>query len=180
MLQLFRYLRLMLTQAPAIHPTETWSLSFRVMPSDCDFNLHMNNVTYHAWLDVVRTDYARRLGAFKLFTKHGWASVLSSQSITYIREIKPFSRVDVSSRLIHFDNKYVYIEHNFYVGDTLHAKAIARVAFLKRRKVHTLNAFLHDRHSLLGLPEVVLPETDTPPNTVAAKIALLNAKRESR
>lgn len=179
MLQLFRYLRLVLTQAPAIHPTETWSLSFRVMPSDCDFNLHMNNVTYHAWLDVVRTDYARRLGAFKLFTKHGWASVLSSQSITYIREIKPFSRVDVTSRVIHFDHKYVYIEHNFYVGDTLHAKAIARVAFLKRRKVHTLNDFLNDRHTLLALPDVNLPEIDNPPSTVAAKIALLNAKRDN-
>ena len=81
----------------------------RVMPWDCDLNLHLTNTRYPAWLDIARTDFFLRIGSMPLFVRYGWRSVLASQTLTFIREIKPFAVVDIESRILHWDKKYFYM-----------------------------------------------------------------------
>lgn len=174
MIQLMRYAILM-AQKPwrkRQSPLRNSAHVFRVMPWDCDLNLHLTNGRYPVWLDLVRTRFFIEIGAAPLFIKHGWRSVLASQTLTFIREIKPFAKVDVHSQVLHWDRKYLYIEHRFLVDGKLHASALARIAMLHDRKVRSFSVMLEAIH---GNTRQFEPPA-APPH-VQAKIDLLDAKK---
>lgn len=124
------------------NPVKPFHFHFRVMPWDCDINIHLTNGRYPQRLDHARTRFFLRIGSGLLFAHKGWRSVLQSQTITFIREIKPFSLVDIESRILYWDQKYMYFEHRFMVGERLHAKCIARAAVIKDGKVRPFDQFL--------------------------------------
>lgn len=124
------------------NPLKPFHYSFRVMPWDCDINIHLTNGRYPQRMDHARTDFFLRIGGGLLFAHKNWRSVLASQTITFIREIKPFSLVDIESRVLYWDAKYFYMEHRFLVNGRLHAKTIARIAMLKMGKVKSFDSFL--------------------------------------
>ena len=174
MFQLIRYIGLM-SQKPwqkRQHPLSVSQQHFRVMPWDCDFNLHLTNGRYPVWLDLTRTRFFIEIGAAPLFIKQGWRSVLASQTVTFIREIKPFAKVQVHSNVLHWDRKYLYLEHKFLVDGQLHALALARVAVLKGGRVR-------DFSSMLAVIHGNTQQFDAPPipDHVRAKIELLDAKK---
>lgn len=166
-----------LWQAP-VEPLAALRYEFRVMPWDCDMNIHLTNGRYPQWLDIARTDYFLRIGSGPLFVRYGWRSVLASQTLTFIREIKPLARVTVESQVLHWDQKYFYMEHRFLVQGRLHAKALARIAVLKQGRVRTFGRFLGAIARYRGDPEPVV-EAPQAPAQVQAKIELLGAKRQA-
>lgn len=127
-----------------VAPTQTFTHQFRVMPWDCDLNIHLTNGRYPQQLDLARTRFLLDIGTAWLFAKMGWRSVLASQTITFIREIKPFALVNVESQVLHWDRKYFYMESRFMVGDKVHAKAVARVAMIKNKQVRSFSTMLKD------------------------------------
>jgi len=141
---IFRMIRLLLlrNRLPRISALEPSYTQIQVWPMDCDFNLHLTNSRYPALLDLARTQYLMQIDSLSKFVGGGWKSVLSSQSISFIKEIKPFAKVDISTQVISWDRKYCYIEHKFLVGNKLHAKALARVAFIKERRVRAFDKLL--------------------------------------
>ena len=50
--------------------------------------------------------------------------------------------MDITTQILSWDRKYCYIEHKFLVGGKLHAKALARVAFIKGRRVRAFDKLL--------------------------------------
>jgi acyl-CoA thioesterase FadM len=146
-------------------------VSFRVWPWDCDFNLHLTNGVYCKWLDLARTRLFIEFGAVPLFVRHGWRSVLASQTLTFIREIPPLAQVTVTSRVLHMEHKYFYVEHRFEVQGRLHATALARVAVLQSGRVQPLQQLLSELDPSFERVDVEAPAQ------VAAKVALLNAKK---
>jgi acyl-CoA thioesterase FadM len=170
---IFRMLRLLLrrNKLEKLTPLDISHSYITVWPLDCDFNLHLTNSRYPALLDLARTQYLMQINALTKFLGGGWKSVLSSQSISFIREIKPFSKVDITTQVLYWDRKYCYIEHKFLVADKLHAKALARVAFIKGRRVRAyekLLAELDDNCSITS-PEVT--------EQVTAWLNLLESKK---
>lgn len=158
------------------HELAVFQYDFRVMPWDCDLNFHLTNGRYPQWLDLVRTEFFLRIGAGPLFVRKGWRSVLASQTITFVREIKPLASVRVESRVLHWDKKYFYMEHRFLVHGRLHAKALARIAMLKQGKVRSFGSLMQAiarRHQ----EDAVQPSPPPAPLEVLAKIELLGAKR---
>ncbi|MAD43843.1 MAG: thioesterase [Oceanospirillaceae bacterium] len=150
----------------------------RVMPWDCDLNLHLTNTRYPAWLDLARTDFFLRTGTMPLFIKAGWRSVLASQTLTFIREIKPLAQVDIESRVLHWDKKYFYMEHRFLVQGELHASCLARIAVLKKGRLQSLGNMMQ---AVARWHNEQAGELESPqaPQEVVAKIALLSAKKEA-
>lgn len=124
------------------NPLKTFHFRFRVMPWDCDINVHLTNGRYPQRLDHARTRFFLRIGSGLLFAHRGWRSVLASQTITFIREIKPFALVDLEGRVLYWDDKYFYMEHRFMVQGKLHAKCVARIAVLELGKVKPFDHFL--------------------------------------
>ena len=166
-------LRLLLkrNQLDKLAPLEISHSHIRVWPLDCDFNLHLTNSRYPALLALSRTQYLMQINALSKFLGGGWKSVLSSQSISFVKEIKPFSRVDITTQVLYWDRKYCYIEHKFLVAGKLHAKALARVAFIKGRRVRAFGMLLTelDEGHLIDSPEVS--------EQVTAWLSLLETKK---
>lgn len=145
------------------NPVKPFHFHFRVMPWDCDINIHLTNGRYPQRLDHARTRFFLRIGSGLLFAHKGWRSVLQTQTITFIREIKPFSLVDIESRILYWDEKYFYFEHRFMVKGRLHAKCVARVAVIKHNKVQPFDKFVGEiaRYHQLQSDVPVSPVIDT-------------------
>lgn len=169
---IFRMLFLLLrrNKLEKITPLDISHSYVKVWPLDCDFNLHLTNSRYPALLDLARTQYLMKIRALSMFLGGGWKSVLSSQSISFIKEIKPFSQVEITTQVLYWDRKYCYIEHKFLVADKLHAKALARVAFIKGRRVRSYEKLLSE------LNEDCLIQSPPVTEQVTAWLSLLESK----
>ena len=170
---IFRMVRLLIMRNSLAKLTalEVSHTQIRVWPLDCDFNLHLTNSRYPALLDLARTQYLIQLESLAKFVGGGWKSVLSSQSISFIKEIKPFAQVDITTQVLYWDRKYCYIEHQFLVAGKLHAKALARVAFIKGRRVRAFDKLLAE------LDESKIIESPRESEQVVAWLQLLETKK---
>ena len=102
-------------------------LKFHVMPHDLDLLLHMNNGRYLTLMDLGRFALIRRTGALVALRRHGAIWLLGGIAAHYIRPLKLFQRVELTTRVVSWDEKWIYLEQRFERGDTLHCRAFARV-----------------------------------------------------
>lgn len=105
-------------------------LPFCVLPNDLDYNMHMNNARYLGLMDVGRVDLILRTGMWRPMRQHHWSAVLAGSMVRYRRSLKPFQRLTLKSRLIGWDEKWLYIEHRIEAGGVLACLAMVRGAFL--------------------------------------------------
>jgi acyl-CoA thioesterase FadM len=107
---------------------------FRVWPGDLDTNRHMNNGRYLTIMDFGRFDLLVRSGLWSHVWRNRWAPVLASATIRWRRELKPFARYEVVTRIVGWDERWFFIEQKFVVSGTVAAQAVVRGTFLQRRK----------------------------------------------
>lgn len=123
-------------------------LSFRVMPTDLDVNMHLTNSRYFSFMDLSRVDHMIRNGAWKEIRANKLMPVLGSGSIRFRRAVPPFARVDVTTRVVGIDEKWIYLEHKIIDGETVYSVAILKAAFItKKGRVpvdQLLNMFSYD------------------------------------
>lgn len=108
---------------------DTVDIHFRAWPLDCDINMHLTNSRYLALMDIARTWMTEKLGLLSPVLKRRWFPIVNATAITYIRDIKPWQRFTVSTRLVGWDHKYFYIEQKFHSERGLHAIAYVRGVF---------------------------------------------------
>lgn len=115
--------------------TDIFRRSFRVLPSDCDFNFHLTNGRYFSLLDVARIEHLARMNLLGKLIRHRWLPVLNATEITFIRPLAPLRKFDITTRIVTWDDKYFYLEQRFETAGTLHAVSLARATFLYRGEV---------------------------------------------
>ncbi|MDX1474343.1 MAG: thioesterase family protein, partial [Reinekea sp.] len=93
-----------------------------------------------------------------------------AQEITYIREFRPFSKVELEIELKCWDEKYAYFEQRFYCRGKLFAVAHARMAIVYQSSVISMK----EAFSRFGYQVESLPETEA----ITDWKATLRAKRE--
>ncbi|MCL1063019.1 thioesterase family protein [Shewanella benthica] len=118
----------------AIGFLDTSRITYRALPFDCDINLHVTNSRYPAFLDLARTYMMAEMGFLKKFIKMKWMPIVNAAEFTYIRDIKPFTRFEIETKLVGWDEKYFYIEHRFVSAKTLHCIVHVRGVFVCRGK----------------------------------------------
>ena len=111
---------------------DTARTPFRVNPLDLDVLMHMNNGRYLSILDLGRMDLMLRSGFWKVTQERGWYPVVAGQTITYRRSLNPFQRFDLLTRVLGVDDRWIYLDQTFVVGETVHAHAVVRARFLKK------------------------------------------------
>ncbi|MGE4544781.1 MAG: thioesterase family protein [Pedobacter sp.] len=109
---------------------EPFRRSFRVLPTDCDMNLHLTNSRYFSLLDIVRVEHLAVMKLIRPLLKRGWMPVLNATEMTFIRPIAPLRKFDVVINIVTWDEKYLYMEQRFESPGTLHAVSMARAAFV--------------------------------------------------
>jgi acyl-CoA thioesterase FadM len=88
-------------------------ISFRVWPTDLDTNLHLNNGRYLTMADLGRMDLLLRAGLLRPVLKEGLLPMLSGSVIRYRREIRPFQRFVLQSRIVCWRATAFVMEHRY-------------------------------------------------------------------
>ncbi|XP_067002146.1 protein THEM6 isoform X1 [Anabrus simplex] len=74
---------------------------------------HMNNARYLRELDFARVDFYERTGLYRKIRQKGGAVVQGACTIRYRRFVRPFSIFKITSKVIYWDTKSVFMEHRF-------------------------------------------------------------------
>lgn len=106
-------------------------LRFRVWPHDLDINVHMNNARYLALMDLGRFDLIIRAGLWRPMVREKWQAVIGGALVRYRRPLKPFQSFTLTSRMLCWDERWIYIEHRIESADGPACLTLVRAAFLK-------------------------------------------------
>ncbi len=146
-----------------MNPMEPSYLKFRVLPSDCDPNFHLNNARYISFMDLGRFNHFGSWQVIKtIFLQHKYLAVIGSLNMTYIKELPPFAVVNLETKIIGWDEKYFYFEQKFRnEKDQLCTIGLARAIFIKSGQgpVPTDTVISHlpyDQQESPPLPEPVM------------------------
>ncbi|KAJ9233980.1 hypothetical protein DTO207G8_9012 [Paecilomyces variotii] len=114
---------------------------------EMDYNLHKSNSTYFADLDVARchlmctlfnrgVDYARNTKSLDfLGSSDGMVGLaLGAVSCTFRREVKPCQRYEIWSRVLTWDQKWMYIVTHFVRKDAIKPRSFTLLPGQVRRR----------------------------------------------
>ncbi|XP_020290026.1 protein THEM6 [Pseudomyrmex gracilis] len=91
--------------------TTIYSICFT---QDIDLVLkHMNNARYLRELDFARFYHYDRSGLFTKITKKGGSAVQGASSIRYRRALSVFTPFKITTKVIYWEDKHLYLEHQF-------------------------------------------------------------------
>lgn len=129
----FRLIRVLLASLfrARLDYLETSRIGFRVMPHDLDINVHMNNARYLALMDLGRFDLIVRTGLWRPMLKNKWQAVIGGALVRYRRPLKPFQPFTLSTRLLFWDERWLYIEHRIEAAGVPACLTLVRGAFLR-------------------------------------------------
>jgi len=142
----FRLFWLIVTQgrrsrSSILGPVDT---HLRVLPNDLDALLHVNNGVYLTLMDLGRTDLLLRCGAFKLLRNKGWYPVLAAESIRFRKSLKLWQRFTITTTVVGWDDRSIYLEQVFTSKGSLVAKAVVDARFLSKKGERITPAMLMD------------------------------------
>jgi len=103
---------------------------FRCMPWDLDLNMHMTNSRYASFMDLSRVDFMIRNGAWARLRAAGLGPVVASLTIRFRRPIKVFQRFDVTTRMVSWDERWIYLEQKILLGAEVASIALMKVTFV--------------------------------------------------
>ncbi|WBU37169.1 acyl-CoA thioesterase [Homoserinibacter sp. YIM 151385] len=133
LLRAARYLRIRVSKAPSLEPTDVGRMSFRVQLSDLDELRHMNNGVYLSTMDLARVDLISRTGIWARMQEHGVYPVVAAQTISYRRSLELGQRYDIETRIVGYDARAAYLEQRFVVDGEIVARGYVAGRFLRRR-----------------------------------------------
>jgi acyl-CoA thioesterase FadM len=86
-------------------------IRFTALPHDCDLNFHLNGGRYVSFMDIARIELMARMRYFRPLIRKGLRPVMGGCVVRFRREVKPFERFTIRSRVVGWDEKWFYIEH---------------------------------------------------------------------
>ncbi|KUM28313.1 4-hydroxybenzoyl-CoA thioesterase [Mesorhizobium loti] len=92
-------------------------LAFRCLPTDIDFNSHLNNARYMMLADLGRIDVFLRVGLVALARRNGWAPMIGGLQSAYVREIRLWRRFEVVSSIETWEGTSVIGKHRFVLDN---------------------------------------------------------------
>lgn len=140
-------------RAPRVHILDQVRLRFLVWPNDLDNNLHMNNGRYLTIMDLGRLALMTRLGLVPVIAKRRWAPVVGGILVRFRKSLSPFQRYTLTTRVLGWDEKWVYLQHSFDTPRGPACIAVVRACF--RIKGGTVPSA--EIMEVLGYPDLVSP-----------------------
>jgi len=102
----------------------------RVRPSECDFNLHMNQAAYAHVAELARMDWFMRAGLLPRLIRAGVKPVMAEQRIVYRRELKPGQRYAIDTRATSIEGRLLEIQAHMLVADRVHTAIYGKVIMI--------------------------------------------------
>lgn len=118
-------------------------LPFHPWPFDLDWNGHVNNGRYLTLMDHGRLDHGMRTGVLPLLFRGRCNPVVAGASIQFYREVRPFVRCTLVTRIRGWDERRVHYSQRIEVGGRVYAKAKVQIALRSRgRTVSPIELFV--------------------------------------
>ncbi len=113
----------------AIRPMDEARLDMMVWPNDLDVNGHVNNGRYFTMADIARFDLARRTGILAIARKHKAMPVIGDSTARFRRDLKLFDRFEIHSKVLGWDERWIYMEHRFMQKGRVCVLIVVRAGF---------------------------------------------------
>jgi len=136
---------------------ESFALGFRVWPTDLDLNLHMNNGRYLTLMDLGRMQLLVTPRLAWPLLKRRCMPVVAAISIQYRRPLSPFQRFTLHTRILGWDDKWVFMEQRFETARGTAAVAVVKGAILEGRRTMPTQALM-DLAGITGESPPLPPE----------------------
>jgi acyl-CoA thioesterase FadM len=117
---------------PRLGPLDESVLRLTVLPTDLDLNGHVNNGRYLTLMDLGRVDLLLRTGVVAAMRRHRWSGVVASVAVRYRRALSPFQRYELRSRVIGWDERWIFTEQRFTRAGELAAYAVVKIHLFSR------------------------------------------------
>ena len=104
-------------------------------PWDLDLWLELNNGRTLTLFDLGRIPLAWRNGLFKAMRSNGWGITVAGVSVRYRARIRLFDRVEMRSRGVGHDGRFLYVEQSMWKGGICTTQALIRNAVTSRQGI---------------------------------------------
>lgn len=88
---------------------------------------HMNNARYLREIDFARVDFYMSTGIWNTIAKNKGSIVISSINLRFRRFIQIFGRFQVTTKVVYWDDKSIFLEHRFVCKNFVHAIFLCRM-----------------------------------------------------
>ena len=112
---------------PPLKLGDTSRINLRVWPGDLDFYLHMNNGRYLSLMDLGRLDFIIRVGVMRQMRRQGWRPLLAAATTRFWRSLKPFERFTLETKVVWWDEKWIYLEQEMIHDGHLAAQGMMKM-----------------------------------------------------
>lgn len=99
-------------------------------PWDLDLWNELNNGRTLTLYDLGRLPLARRTGLDRVLRANRWGITVAGNTTRYRRRVQAFDRLDMVSRCIGWDARFVYMEQSMWKGEDCTSQVIIRSAIV--------------------------------------------------
>ena len=100
----------------------------RVWPWDIDLFMELNNGRVLTLYDLGRLPLAGRVGLVKVLRENSWGLTMAGASVRYRSRVRAFQKVEIRSRAIAYDDRFIYLEQSMWRGATCCSHILYRSA----------------------------------------------------
>jgi acyl-CoA thioesterase FadM len=120
--------------ATRLHPFETHVSTHRCWPWDIDPWMELNNGRTLTLYDLGRIPMAMRVGFDRVAREKGWGLAVAGASVRYRRRVKAFDRIEMRSRMVGWDGRFVYMDQTMWVKGECCSQALIRSAITQGKR----------------------------------------------
>ncbi len=137
---MYPYVRLAVEYArcrrlPPLALTETHVSHHTCLPWDIDPWRELNNGRTLTLYDLGRVPFGRRLGIDQVLRTNRWGMAVAGASVRYRRRIRSFDRIEMHSRALGWDGRFLYMEQSMWVKGEAANNILIRSAVTSREGI---------------------------------------------
>lgn len=107
--------------------------SMRVLPTDLDLLMHVNNGLYFSLMDFGCWDMVFRNGVYDSCYRKGWYAVVAGETIKFKKSLQLWDKFTLQTQIVGHDEKNFFIKQKFICRGELMATGLVKVRFLKKK-----------------------------------------------
>jgi acyl-CoA thioesterase FadM len=119
-------------RAPSTGVTDGHVSHHLCLPWDLDGFLEMNNGRILTLYDLGRFGAGARMGLLGVLRRRGWGLAVAGCSVRYRRRITAFQRIEMRTRCVGWDGRFVYVVQSMWVRGECCSQALMRTAVVAR------------------------------------------------
>lgn len=172
----FRYLMLIFyivwcrLRKKGLDPHKPLEVSFHVLPTDLDTNMHMNNARYASFMDLVRIQFMLQTPMYGNSKQIGGIINLGASYFRFRRSLKLFDKFTVRMQVTYMSPKWIYVEYKFIKNGFVYCHSMEKLG------VHIPGKGLVSPHKLLP----AIPGTEDFPKPPAHVLKIMETEDEMR